>query len=36
MSEALICEKALDIYGVLVKKTLGTNSKDFHLRASRG
>ena len=25
LSEALICKKALDIYGVLVKKTLGAN-----------
>ena len=36
MSEALICEKALDIYGVLVKITLGTNSKDLHQKPSRG
>ena len=35
LSEAFICEKALDIYGELVKKTLGANSKDFDFKASR-
>ena len=33
--EAFICKKALDIYGDLVKKTLGANSKDFDFKASR-
>ena len=28
LSEAFVCEKALDIYGDLVKKTLGANSKN--------
>ena len=28
LSEAFICDKALDIHGNIVKKTLGTNSKD--------
>ena len=28
LSEAFICEKALDVDGDLVKKTLGANSKD--------
>ena len=32
----LYCEKALDIYGDLVKKTLVANSKDFYFKASRG
>ena len=36
MSKAFICEKALDIYGDLVKKILGANSKDFDFKASRG
>ena len=27
LSETFICEKALDIYGDLVKKTIGANSK---------
>ena len=35
LSEAFICEKALDIYGDLVKKTLGANSKEFDFKASR-
>ena len=34
LSEAFICEKALDIDGDLVKKTLGENSKDFDFKAS--
>ena len=32
----LSVEKALDICGNLVKKTRGTNSKDFDFKASRG
>ena len=36
LSEAFICEKALDIYGDLVKKTVGANSNYFDFRASRG
>ena len=36
LSEAFICEKALDIYGDLVKKTLGAISKDFGFKARRG
>ena len=35
LSEAFICEKALDIFGDLIKKTLGANIKDFDVRASR-
>ena len=35
LSEVIICEKAIDIYGDLVKKTLGANSKDFNFKASR-
>ena len=36
LSEAIICEKALDIYGDLVMKTLGANSKNFDFKSSRG
>ena len=36
LSEAFICEKALDIYGHLVNKTLGANFKDFDFKACRG
>ena len=36
LSEAFIFEKALDIYGDLVMKTLGANSKDFDFKVSRG
>ena len=36
LSEAFIYEKALDIYGDLVKKTLGANSKDLDFKASGG
>ena len=36
LSEEFICEKALDIYGDLVMKNLGANSKDFDFKASRG
>ena len=36
LSEAFICEKTLDIYSDLVKKTHGANSKDFDFKASRG
>ena len=36
MSEVFHCEKALDVYGDLVKKTLVANCKDFDLKASRG
>ena len=36
LSEAIVCEKALDIYGDQVKKTPGSNSKDFDLKAGRG
>ena len=36
LSEVFICEKALDIYDDQAKKTPGTNSKDFDLKASRG
>ena len=36
LSEAFIYEKALDIYGDLVKKTLGANSNDFKFNTSRG
>ena len=36
MCEAFICEKALDIYGDLAKKTLSANSKDFDFKAIRG
>ena len=35
LSEAFICEKTLDIYCCIVKKTLGTNSKDFDFKESR-
>ena len=35
LSEAFICEKTLDIYGDLVKKTLNVNSKDFDFNVSR-
>ena len=35
LSEAFICEKALDIYGDLVKKTFGANHKDFDFKANR-
>ena len=34
LSEAFICEKALDIYDYLVKKILGATSKDFDLKAN--
>ena len=36
LSEAFICEKALDIYGDLVKKTLCANYKDFYFKVSKG
>ena len=36
LSEAFICEKALDTYGFIVKKTLSADSKNFDFKASRG
>jgi len=36
VSEAFICEKALNIYGDLVNKIPGASSKDFDFNASRG
>ena len=36
LSEAFICEKALDIYGDIVRKTIGANSNDFDFKAIRG
>ena len=35
LSVAFICEKALDIYGDLVKKIFRANSKDLDFKASR-
>ena len=36
LSEAFISKKALDVNGDLVKKSLGTHSKDFDFEARRG
>ena len=36
LSEAFICEKALDIHSDIVKKILGANSKDFDFKVGRG
>ena len=36
LSEAFICEKALDIYRDQAKKTLGANSKDFDCKVCIG
>ena len=35
LSETFISEKAQSIYGDLVKKSLGANSKDFDFKGSR-
>ena len=35
-SEAFTCGRAKDIYGDVVKKTIGANSIDFDFKASRG
>ena len=36
LGEALICEKAQEMHGDLVKKFLGANSKDFDFKVSSG
>ena len=36
LSEAIVCEKALEIYGDLIKKTLGANFKEFDFKPGRG
>ena len=35
LSETFICEKAQDIYGDLVRKTIGANSKHLDIKVDR-